>query len=194
MRAVACQQVPRSLLRSVHWTDRSRCAGPLFTPGQHRLGLHFGQQKRGERAQSANIFRQRFGDIQHGAIIANPGLYGNPRTAEYLTLSGGQGPPSALRQPPLASGKPSTGLFSYPPHPSSGIASWAGVSAILPSLADGQTKRPFSKRFESEPLERHWSGRQWRTQAPSCVSGAPITPWRHNSTAAGRRSDFVCGR
>ena len=35
--------------------------------------------------------------------------------------------------------------------PSGSIASWAAVRAILPSLADGQTKRPCSKRL----LNRH---------------------------------------
>jgi len=37
--------------------------------------------------------------------------------------------------------------------PSSSIANCAGVRAILPSLADGHTNRPFSNRFES----CHWN-------------------------------------
>ena len=35
---------------------------------QQRLRLHFGQQKRGERPQFGGVFRQRFGDIQHGQL------------------------------------------------------------------------------------------------------------------------------
>ena len=33
--------------------------------------------------------------------------------------------------------------------PSKSMASWAGVIATLPSLAAGQTKRPFSSLFEN---------------------------------------------
>lgn len=35
--------------------------------------------------------------------------------------------------------------------PSSSIANWAAVNAILPSFAEGQTNRPFSRRL----LNRH---------------------------------------
>ena len=40
-----------------------------------------------------------------------------------------------------------------------------------------------AERFDMVEIER-----------PLSVSGAPVTPWRGNSTAAGRRSDFACGR
>ena len=47
MGAMACQLVPQLL-------------------DQHRLGLHFGQQKCCEGPQFSRVFRQQFGDIQHG--------------------------------------------------------------------------------------------------------------------------------
>jgi hypothetical protein len=49
--------------------------------------------------------------------------------------------------------KRSPGSFSDPHFPSGGIAKRAGISAILPSLVERQTNRPFSNRFES----CHWN-------------------------------------
>ena len=58
---------------------------------QNGLRLHFSQQKRCERPQFRRVFRQRFGDIQHARIIANPGLYGNPQTEEPMPYPADKG-------------------------------------------------------------------------------------------------------
>ena len=74
MSAMACQLVPQ--LRD-----------------QHRLRLQFGQQKCGERPQFNGVFRQRFGDIQHGETIAKQAFYGNPKNAKpsiYPAVKGRQ--------------------------------------------------------------------------------------------------------
>ena len=117
---------------------------------QNRLRLHFGQQKCGERPQFRRVFLQRFGDIQHEETIAKQAVYGNPKTAKpsiYPAVKGRQ----------VRSGKRQS-------IPSSSIANCAGVSAILPSFADGQTNRPFSSRFENRqaPWLRHCRSDQWR--------------------------------
>jgi hypothetical protein len=45
---------------------------------QQRLRLHLGQQKRRECPQVFGIFRQGFGNVQHGPIIADPHDPGTP--------------------------------------------------------------------------------------------------------------------
>ena len=102
---------------------------------QNGLRLHFGQQKGGECPQFRRVFRQRFGDIQHDETIAKQGVCGNPKTAKrsiYPAVKGRQ-----------------VRCGNRQSIPSSSIANCAGVSAILPSLAEGHTNRPFSNRFEN---------------------------------------------
>lgn len=146
MCAVPCQLVAalrlrsgRSSLRSVHRTARSCIAGPLFTLDQDRLCLHLGQEPSGEAAQLLGIVRQGQGVIEHGRSLSHGIPCGNPVVAErsdYPAASGRQ-VRSGIRQS----------------IPSSSMDNCAGVSATLPSLAEGQTNRPFSSRFTS----CHWS-------------------------------------
>jgi hypothetical protein len=102
---------------------------------QDRLRLHLGQKPRGEAAQLFGVFRQGEGLIQHMGSLSHCIPCGNllaPGSADYPAAKGRQ-VRSGARQS----------------IPSKSIDSCAGVSATFPSLAEGQTNRPFSSRFRN---------------------------------------------
>lgn len=111
---------------------------------QYRLRLDLGQQPRGEAAQLLGVFRQGQGLIEHARSLSHCIPRGNP------SLAGQPDYPAAKGCHVRCGARQSI--------PSSSIDNCAGDSATLPSLAEGQTNRPFSSRFRN--MQAPWPSHQ----------------------------------
>ena len=102
---------------------------------QDRLRLDLGQKPRGEAAQLLGVVRQGQGLIEHAGSLSHCIRCGNP------FFAGPADYPAAKGRHVRCGARQSI--------PSRSIDNCAGVSATLPSLAEGQTKRPRSSRFRN---------------------------------------------
>ena len=102
---------------------------------QDCLRLYLSQKPRGEGAQLLGVVRQGHGLIQHADSLFCWIPRGNPLIAGLVDY------PAARGRQVRSGARQSI--------PSSSIDNCAGVRATFPSLPEGQTNRPFSRRFRN---------------------------------------------